>query len=105
MGDYTALGCDGGAYGDFTNIPTNLACVLNAKETAKQGFFGLPAEVRELFNNDFALFIRSIEDGTYEQRLIDYARSKSTGTGTGSSIGTGTDPGASTSSTDNGGNQ
>lgn len=102
MGDFSALGCPGGAYGDFTDIPTNLAQVLNAKETAQQSFFKLPSAVRELFNNDFTEFIKCVENGTYEQRLVDFAsRGVSDG---GASDGGASDGGTSAPNSNNGGN-
>lgn len=102
MGDVTALGVPGGSFGDFADVPTNLAQVLNAKESAQSSFFKLPGEIRELFNNDFTEFIRSVEDGTYQQRLIDYASRKA---GTGTDTGNGGTRAPTSTQTDNGGNQ
>lgn len=42
-------------YGDFTNMP-NIAEATLIVNKAKEMFFGLPAEVRARFNNDFNKF-------------------------------------------------
>lgn len=95
MGDPGALGCPGGSYGDFTDLPSNLAEVLTFQQSAESSFSKLPADVRAIFNNNYAEFIASIEDGSYQQKLIDFARTKTgsgtDGTGTDGTDGTGTD--------------
>lgn len=105
MGDIYALGTPSGAYIDTTNISTNLAEVLNAKQSAQRQFEQLPIELRELFGNDFTTFIRCIEDGSYQQKLIEFGRKKSAGTGTdtgsGKDTGTGNDTGTDTSKSNN----
>lgn len=90
MGDTAALGFPSGTFGDFADLPTNLATVLNAKQTAQESFSKLPSELRQLFNNDFTEFIRSVENGTYQQRLVEYAAAH--GGSNGGTAAAGTEP-------------
>ena len=98
LGDPFALGSPSGAYIDTTNIPTNLAEVLNQKQTAQRQFEQLPDELKQLFNGNFAEFVKCVEDGSYQQRLLDFARSKS---GTDGNSNPGTDPSANPGATNN----
>lgn len=79
MGDINALGIESGAFGDFSGQNTNLATVLNTNQIAKSEFEKLPSDVRGIFNNNFTDFIRSVEDGSYEQKFIAFAKSKAGG--------------------------
>lgn len=81
MGDVTALGFESNNYFDISGQNTNLAQVLNTNQIAKGEFSKLPSDVKQLFNGDFTEFIRCIENGTFEQRLVEYAKSKSAGAG------------------------
>lgn len=53
-----------GVYGDFSNIPTNYAELMNAKVQAESLFSGLSADVREKYNNSVEQFMAEI--GTKE---------------------------------------
>lgn len=93
MGDINALGFESGAFGDFSGQNTNLATVLNTNQIAKSEFDKLPQDIRRLFNFNFTDFIRSVEDGSYEQKLTDYAKQRA---GAIAKPGDGADPGSST---------
>lgn len=49
-----------GVYGDFANIPTNYAELLNAKLQAEALFAGLSADVRAQYNNSVEQFMAEI---------------------------------------------
>lgn len=49
-----------GVYGDFSNVPTNYADLMNAKLTAENLFNSLSAEVREKYNNSVTQFMAEI---------------------------------------------
>lgn len=53
-----------GTYGDFSNVPTNYAELMNAKLQAEQLFMSLAADVREKYNNSVEQFMAEI--GTKE---------------------------------------
>lgn len=77
MGDITALGEPNDSYIDVSGLSTNLAQVLNTKQIAESEFNKLPSDIKQLFRGNYAEFVGSIEDGTFEKRLVDYAKSKS----------------------------
>lgn len=76
MGDFSALGYAGGSYSDVSGSTTNLAQILATKQIAETEFGKLPNDIKQLFNGNYSEFVRSIEDGTFEQRLVEYAKSK-----------------------------
>lgn len=49
-----------GTYGDFANIPTNYADMMNAKIQAEKLFMSLAADVREKYNNSVEQFMSEI---------------------------------------------
>lgn len=49
-----------GVYGDFANIPTNYADLMNAKIQAESLFAGLAADVRAKYNNSVEQFMAEI---------------------------------------------
>lgn len=75
LGNTLALGVPSGTFGDFSGQPTNLAQVLNSKQNAQQQFEQLPAGIKQLFNGSYADFVASLEDGSYEAKLGEYAKS------------------------------
>lgn len=77
MGDITALGFESGSYVDVSGQNTNLATVLNTNEIAKTEFNKLPNDIKQLFGNNFAEFVRCVNDNTVEQKLINYVKQKS----------------------------
>lgn len=76
MGDFGALGFDRGSYSDVSGTTTNLAQILHTKQIAEAEFGKLPNDIKQLFNGNYSEFVGSIEDGTFEKRLVDYAKSK-----------------------------
>lgn len=73
-GNTLALGVPTECDVDVTNIPTNLAEVLISRQKAAEEFASLPEGIRELFGNKFANFVGSLEDGSYTDKLNEYAR-------------------------------
>lgn len=49
-----------GVYGDFSNIPSNYAELMNAKLTAENLFNGLAPDVRSKYNNSVEQFMSEI---------------------------------------------
>lgn len=49
-----------GTYGDFSNVPTNYAELMNAKIQAENLFMSLAPEVREKYGNDVVQFMSEI---------------------------------------------
>lgn len=72
MGDNSALGLPSDSYGDYTEVPTDLRQILDARKKIIQDFNNLPDDLRKVFNNDFNLFEESVKDGTAERRIYDY---------------------------------
>lgn len=64
MGDATALGVPHGSFGDFTEMPTTYAEMLNKINRAQEIFDSLPVEQRSKFDHDFNQFIATL--GTEE---------------------------------------
>ena len=52
-GDVSALQQRSGAFGDFTEMPTNYADLLNTVIAGERTFDSLPRDVRERFGNSF----------------------------------------------------
>lgn len=48
-----------GAYGDFTDVPTNFAELLNTVDRGRAMFDGLPIEIKEKFGQNFVAFMQS----------------------------------------------
>lgn len=59
-GDLSALQAGTPSYGDFSEMPKTYAEVLNAVIAGERLFDSLPADKRELFDNDAKKFIASI---------------------------------------------
>lgn len=51
-GDLNALNKRQGVYGDFTNMPTTYAEMLQLQIDSQRYFDGLPVDIKEKFNND-----------------------------------------------------
>lgn len=93
-GNTLALGVPGGEYLDVSNVPTNLAQVLSSRDKARQDFYKLPEGIRNIFGNDYEKFVDSLQDGSYESRLTEYAKTISnTGNSGGQAPGSGNDGG------------
>lgn len=61
-GDVSVLSRRQGMYGDFTQVPTNYADMLNKLNRAEEYFNSLPVEERAKFNHSFAQYISSLGD-------------------------------------------
>lgn len=58
-----------GFYGDYTQLPTNYAQLLNTVNAGKDLFDKLPVATRAEFGHSFNEFMASMCDGTLMQRL------------------------------------
>lgn len=61
-GDVDALSRAQGAYGDFTQMPTTYAELLNAMIAGETYFNSLPVETRAKFDHSFEKFMMSMDD-------------------------------------------
>lgn len=61
-GDVSVLSRRQGIFGDFTQVPTNYADMLNKLNRAEEYFNSLPVEERAKFNHSFAQFVSSLGD-------------------------------------------
>lgn len=68
-GDPDALSKMQGTFGDFTNLPTSYAELLNVINESEQFFEQLPLEVREKFHHNFAEFISSMDSKDFAERM------------------------------------
>lgn len=91
FGDITALGVPGGSYGDYSNVNTDLAQILQAGTSASEEFNNLSPAIKELFGNDVGKFLAALRDGSYEKTIRDYAAAEVARL---SSIGTAGEPGS-----------
>lgn len=81
-----------GVYGDFTNVPTNYAEIMNQQIKAKALFMSLAPEVREKYDNSVEVFMSSLgtKEG-WEALGFRFGEEKESGAGesTGASAGAG----------------
>lgn len=68
-GDPDALSKVQGTFGDFTNLPTSYAELLNVINESEQFFEQLPLEVREKFHHNFGEFISSMDSKDFAVRM------------------------------------
>lgn len=68
-GDPDALSKTQGTFGDFTNLPTSYAEMLNVINESEQFFEQLPLEVRERFNFNFSEFISSMDSQEFARKM------------------------------------
>ena len=68
-GDASALSKAQGVYGDFTNMPTTMAELLNRMAKGQEFFNGLPVEVRAKFNHSFSEFMAASDRPDFWQLL------------------------------------
>lgn len=61
-GDVDVLSRAQGAYGDFTQMPTTYAELLNAMIAGEAYFNSLPVEIRAKFDHSFEKFMMSMDD-------------------------------------------
>lgn len=67
-----------GTYGDFTNIPTNYAELMNAKIQAENLFMSLHPDVREKYNNSVEQFMSEIGTADGQKKLMEIFGPKQT---------------------------
>lgn len=58
-----------GFYGDFSQLPTNYAQMLNTVQAGEEMFNSMPVEVRAKFGHSFNEFMTCLCDGTLMERL------------------------------------
>lgn len=68
-GDVDALSRVQGAYGDFTNMPTTYADLLNKVNEGQSFFNSLPVDIRAKFNHNFAEFMAGMDKPDFLEKL------------------------------------
>lgn len=68
-GDTAALSRKQGMYGDFTQMPTSFADMLNKVNAAESYFNSLDAETRSKFDDSFGIFMASIGSDDFMDKL------------------------------------
>ena len=68
-GDVDALSRVQGAYGDFTNMPTTYADLLNKVNEGQSFFNSLPVDIRAKFNHNFAEFMVGMDKPDFLDKL------------------------------------
>lgn len=68
-GDASALSKRQGAFGDFTQLPTSYADMLNKVMRGEEYFQNLPVDVRSKFNHSFAEFMASMGTDDFFSKL------------------------------------
>lgn len=58
-----------GFYGDVTSMPKTYAEVLNAVIVGEETFARLPVEVKQRFDNSFAVWLSSMDSPDFAQRM------------------------------------
>ena len=69
LGDPSILNRKQGSYGDFTNLPTNLADVYRTATQATDFFQSLPLEIKREFNHSPSEFFASIGSDKYNAAI------------------------------------
>lgn len=68
-GDVDALSRVQGAYGDFTNMPTSYAELLNKVNEGQSFFNSLPVDIRAKFHHNFAEFMAGMDKPDFLDKL------------------------------------
>lgn len=63
-----------GFYADTTEMPTTLAEVFQRSEDAQRVFNGMPADFREMFNNNFTQFWSEVGTDSFANKLNDFEK-------------------------------
>ncbi len=77
-GDVTALAQRQGSYGDFTQLPTTYAGLLNAVIAGENYFNSLPLETRAKFDHSFERFMVSMDNMPKFLETLGVAQPEST---------------------------
>lgn len=75
-GDLTALGTNDSTYADISNMPNSLEEALQGGNKIGDTFQRLPDSIRGIFNDSVNEFITAVKDGTYESKVLEYAKSE-----------------------------
>lgn len=68
-GDESALSRRQGMYGDFTSMPKTYMDMLNMSIKAEQMFAELPIEIKQKFNNNFALWLNEVNTSEWLSKM------------------------------------
>lgn len=68
-GDLTALNKRQGMYGDFTNMPKNMAEMLQLQIDARIAFDSLDKETKKKFDNDINKFLATAGEDEWSEKL------------------------------------
>lgn len=68
-GDVSALSQRQGAYGDFTDIPSSYADMLNKINSCRAEFEALPVEIRAKFDHDIGKYISTYGSVDFLEKL------------------------------------
>lgn len=68
-GDVSALSQRQGAYGDFTDVPSSYADMLNKINACRNEFEALPVEVRAKFDHDIGKYISTYGSVEFLEKL------------------------------------
>lgn len=68
-GDVNALNRAQANFGDFTELPTNYAEMLNAVISGEQYFSALPVEVRARFGHSFSNWMSSMDKPDFAEKM------------------------------------
>ena len=79
-GDPSILNRRQGVYGDFSNIPKSPIEIQNIILRAEKEFNSLDKDVRQAFENDVGMFKQSIMDGSFEEKMQKFIKSKTQAT-------------------------
>lgn len=68
-GDFSALGTAQGAYGDFSEIPSSYAEILNSLIHAEHEFMKLPVDTRAKFNHSWQEWLSSMGSDDFKIKM------------------------------------
>lgn len=74
-GDLSALGTDGGYYGDFSNVPDSFSESLNLFNKIQHNFSMLNPKLRSLFDNNPSRFAAELQNGSALEKLRSFGKS------------------------------
>lgn len=72
LGDALALGVPHDCNVDFSGVSADLREVLDSRKNIQNQFNAFPAELRQLFNNDFATFEEAVKSGNADRLVTEY---------------------------------
>lgn len=72
LGDSEAINVRQGMYIDATNLPTNMAEVFEMGLEAQQYFDGLPADLKQMFDNSYSVFFTEMGSKSFDEKVARY---------------------------------